>query len=125
MATYLWLIPMPPRTGPRYPVAVSRGQQLCYSDAYARSVEARILALETDPAPSLLLDATVFYPGGGGQPSDTGAITRVADGVTWAVRSARKSDGEIAHELDPEAMASSQAPGIGDQVTAAIDWPRR
>ena len=104
---------------------MSRGQQLCYSDAYARSVEARILALETDLVPSPVLDVTVFYPGGGGQPSDTGAITRVADGVTWAVRSARKADGEIVHELDPEALASAPAPAIGDQVTATIDWPRR
>jgi Ser-tRNA(Ala) deacylase AlaX len=45
---------------------VPRGLQLCYSDAYARSVEARVLAVELEPAASVVLDATVFYPGGGG-----------------------------------------------------------
>ena len=77
-AAYLRLISMPGRTGPRYPSEVPQGLQLCYSDAYASSVEARILRVELEPAPSLVLGATVFYPGGGGQPADTGAITRAA-----------------------------------------------
>jgi len=100
---------------------VPRGQQLCYSDAYARAVEARILAVETEPSPAVVLDSTVFYPGGGGQPPDTGTITRMADGATWPVRSARKVDGEIAHELEPTAALAA----VGDIVTAEIDWPRR
>jgi len=45
---YLRLIPSPRCTGPRYPVAVPRGLQLCYSDAYAWSVEARVLAVDFD-----------------------------------------------------------------------------
>jgi misacylated tRNA(Ala) deacylase len=98
---------------------------VCYSDAYARSVEARILAVELEPAPAVLLDATVFYPGGGGQPADTGAITRADDGATWRVRSARKSDGEIVHDLEPGDLAVHRAPAVGDLVTAEIDWPRR
>jgi misacylated tRNA(Ala) deacylase len=105
---------------------VPRGQQLCYSDAYARSVEARILAIETEPSPAVLLDSTVFYPGGGGQPADAGAISRATDGATWPVRSARKVGGEIIHELEPTAWQSTGAlPAVGDVVTAEIDWPRR
>ena len=100
-----------------------RGQQLCYSDAYARSVEARILAVDLDPTPGIVLDQTVFYPGGGGQPADAGTISRPSDGATWHVRSARKVDGEIAHELDLE--RADQTPAIGDRVRAEIDWPRR
>ena len=111
---------MPGRTGPRYPFGVSRGLQLAYVDAYARSTEARILAVEPDGAPTVLLDRTVFYPGGGGQPPDSGTI-RHADGSTWAVRSARKADGEIVHELEP----SEPLPAVGDEVEVAIDWPRR
>jgi misacylated tRNA(Ala) deacylase len=137
---YLRLIPSPPCTGPRYPVAVSRGLQLCYSDAYARSVEARVLAVEGDEPPVVLLDQTVFYPGGGGQPADVGTLRRATDGLTWAVASARKAEGEIVHELgagemalgaEPPALATElpvvgpEPPAVGDVVTAEIDWERR
>ena len=44
--------------------------QLCYTDAYLRSVEARVIAVDDGgEAPIVVLDRTVFYPGGGGQPS--------------------------------------------------------
>ena len=115
---------MPARTGPRYPFGVSRGLQLAFVDAYARSTDARILAVEVgvEPgdAPTVLLDRTVFYPGGGGQPPDTGTIRR-GDGRTWIVRSARKTDGEIVHELE----LSDALPAVGDDVEADVDWPRR
>ena len=101
------------------------GLQLCYSDAYARLVDARIVAVEPGPAPGVILDATVFYPGGGGQPADTGAISRDADGATWPVRAARKADGEIVHDLDLAVGGSAGGPAVGDQVRAEIDWPRR
>jgi misacylated tRNA(Ala) deacylase len=117
---YVRLIPMPARTGPRYPLAVSRGQQLAYADAYARWSAARVLAVGPADAPRVLLDRTVFYPGGGGQPPDTGTLRR-ADGLAWVVRSARKSDGEIVHELEP----AEALPAVGDDVEVEIDWPRR
>jgi misacylated tRNA(Ala) deacylase len=104
---------------------VPTGLQLCYSDAYARAVQARILAVQLEPTLAVALDATAFYPGGGGQPSDSGTITRPADGAVWPVRSAHKSDGEIVHDLDPGDAALYPAPAVGDIVTADIDWPRR
>ena len=116
---------MPRCTGPRYPAEVPRGLQLCYPDAYARAVEARVLAVEPEPSAGVVLDATVFYPGGGGQPSDTGTISRLADGASWHVRTARKSEGEIVHELELAEGAPDRVPAIGDQVRAEIDWPRR
>ncbi len=78
------------------------GEQICYVDAYARSVEARVAAVETGEATVVVLDRTVFYPGGGGQPSDRGLLLRTSDGRTWTVRAARKVDGEIVHELEPD-----------------------
>jgi misacylated tRNA(Ala) deacylase len=96
---------------------------LCYSDAYARSVEARVVALDgPDDAPLVVLDRTVFYPGGGGQPSDRGLILRASDGRSWTVRSARKAAGDIVHELD---AGSDGPPAIGDVVAVDLDWARR
>jgi misacylated tRNA(Ala) deacylase len=91
--------------------------QLCYTDAYLRSVEARVIE-----APTIVLDRTVFYPGGGGQPSDRGALLRSADGRSWTVRGAKKSGGDIVHELEP---GDGGRPEVGDVVSADLDWARR
>jgi misacylated tRNA(Ala) deacylase len=105
---------------------VSRGRQLCYEDAYLGRVEGRVVAVEPDGGPLVVLDATVFYPGGGGQPSDTGTLTRPADGASWVVRGARKVDGEIAHELAISGPVSADVlPRVGDVLVAEIDWERR
>jgi misacylated tRNA(Ala) deacylase len=100
---------------------VPTGLQLCYSDAYSRGTGARVVALDDAGGPAVVLDRTVFYPGGGGQPADTGTIRREADGITWSVVSARKAQGEIVHDL----AADSEAPRVGDVVHVEIDWPRR
>src|SRR6476619_4185750 len=94
-----------------------QGDQVCYRDAYARELEARVVEVATADggAPLVVLDATVFYPGGGGQPSDVGALLRTADGRRWTVRAARKLGGEIAHELEP-AEGPSGPPVRGDIV---------
>ena len=71
---------------------------------------------------SVVLDATVFYPGGGGQPSDRGLLLRADDGRTWIVRAARKVEGEIVHELEP---SEGDPPAEGDRITVDLDWARR
>jgi misacylated tRNA(Ala) deacylase len=98
------------------------GEQLAYTDAYARSVEARVASVEVGDATLLVLDRTVFYPGGGGQPPDRGLVVRTADGRTWTVRAARKAAGEIVHELEPDA---GEPPVVGDLVQVDLDWVRR
>lgn len=106
-----------------------RGLQLCYTDAYAREADGRVLSVPgTEPAgaPGVVLDRTVFYPGGGGQPADTGTLRRLADGSTWVVRSARKADGEILHEIAISgAVSPDMLPIEGDVLRAEIDWARR
>jgi misacylated tRNA(Ala) deacylase len=98
------------------------GEQLCYTDAYAREVEARIVSVVGDEPTLVVLDRTVFYPGGGGQPSDRGLLLRTADGRSWTVRAARKDGGEIVHELEP---GEGDPPAIGDVVRADLEWARR
>jgi misacylated tRNA(Ala) deacylase len=98
------------------------GEQICYVDAYARSAEARIAAVEVGEAALVVLDRTVFYPGGGGQPSDRGLVIRADDGRSWTVRAARKAGGEIVHELEPD---DGDPPAVGDVVRVDLDWARR
>ena len=99
--------------------------QLCYSEAYARESEARVVAVGAADAPSggslVVLDSTVFYPGGGGQPSDRGMLLRAEDGRTWSVQAARKAGGEIVHELE----AGVEPPRVGDRLRVDLDWARR
>ena len=97
--------------------------QLCYVDAYARRVEGRVVAVdESGEAPLVVLDTTVFYPGGGGQPADRGLLLRATDGRSWTVRAARKSGRDIVHELEP---SGDGPPTAGDVVTVDLDWARR
>ena len=98
------------------------GEQLCYTDAYARSVSATVRHVELGESPLIVLDRTVFYPGGGGQPSDRGLLLRASDGRTWTVRAARKAGGEIAHELVTE---EGDPPAVGDTLEVDLDWARR
>ena len=101
-----------------------RVEELCYRDAYARSLRARVLEVAaTDGPPLVVLDRTAFYPGGGGQPSDRGTILRGVDGRTWVVRAARRLGGEVVHEL--EAPEDGELPRAGDLVAVDLDWARR
>jgi misacylated tRNA(Ala) deacylase len=98
------------------------GEQLAYTDAYARSITATVRHVEGGDAPLIVLDRTIFYPGGGGQPADRGVLLRGADGRTWTVRAARKAGSEIAHELEPD---GGEPPAVGDTLQVDIDWARR
>ena len=100
-------------------------ENLCYTDAYLRMVEATVTAIEPAPedgstGPLVGLDRTVFYPGGGGQPADAGVLIRT-DGSRVTVTGARKTGDEILHLLEPGAAA----PAVGERVSAEIDWERR
>jgi len=94
-------------------------ENLCYSDAYLRQVDAIVVAVEPADG-TAVLDRTVFYPGGGGQPSDRGWL-RAADGRAWEVGSAKKAGDDIAHALD----AVGALPAVDERVEVEIDWARR
>ncbi|MBO1903876.1 alanyl-tRNA editing protein [Microvirga sp. 3-52] len=90
-------------------------------DAYAASCEARVLG--TTPEGGVVLDQTVFYAQGGGQPGDVGAVLR-ANGdrfdITNAVYGADRS--QVVHLVGPEAASRFEA---GETVELQLDWPRR
>jgi misacylated tRNA(Ala) deacylase len=101
-----------------------RVDEVCYRDAYARSLAARVLEVAAaDGPPLVVLDQTAFYPGGGGQPSDRGTILRTADGRSWVVRAARRMGDDIVHEL--EAPEDGELPRAGDLVAVDLEWARR
>lgn len=88
-------------------------------DAYLREAEARVVAFT--PEGGIVLDRTVFYPQGGGQPGDSGTLA--CDGGTLVVANAvyGADKGEIVHLLAPGAMP----PPVGAPVAIALDWERR
>jgi misacylated tRNA(Ala) deacylase len=103
---------------------------ICYRNGYARTVQAVVQAVDTaDGAILVVLDRTVFYPGGGGQPSDRGVFLRASDGRRWAVAGARKSGTEIVHVLQPTdpagAPGDDERPAAGDRLEVDLDWTRR
>ncbi len=87
---------------------------LCYADSYLREFDAEVLATAAN---GVALDRTAFYPGGGGQPCDTGVLT--ADGVAYQVLKVARAQDDLIHELDKE------PPPVGTSVVGVLDWDRR
>ncbi|MHC5654152.1 alanyl-tRNA editing protein [Stappia sp.] len=89
-------------------------------DAYLRSCEAEVTAI-TDRG-AILLDRTVFYATGGGQPGDSGEM-ELADGsrITIATAVYGEDRTQIVH-----VPAEGQAlPAVGDKIVLHLDWARR
>jgi misacylated tRNA(Ala) deacylase len=88
-------------------------------DAYLRTARARVTAVGER---GIELDATIFYPLGGGQPGDSGALVR-ANGERIVIADARK--GETMDSVLHVPAASMPAPDIGETLDLEIDWARR
>jgi misacylated tRNA(Ala) deacylase len=88
-------------------------------DSYLRSCDATVVAIEPN---GIVLDRTVFYPTGGGQPGDSGTLT-TADGRVVQIAEARK--GPAADSVLHIPAQGAQSLDVGDAVTASIDWDRR
>jgi misacylated tRNA(Ala) deacylase len=67
----------------------------------------------------IALDRSAFYPGGGGQPADSGTLT--VNGVQYAVKRAKKSGDLVFHYVEGE----EPLPAAGAMVVGQIDWERR
>jgi misacylated tRNA(Ala) deacylase len=92
-------------------------EQLFREDSYLKECEATVAE---SGGCAIVLDRTVFYAAGGGQPGDTGDI-RWEGGSTRVVDTRYGEDGETRH-LTEEGVA---LPPIGTAVTATLDWNRR
>jgi len=94
--------------------------ELFRDDAYLRECTATVTAV--NGRGGIILDQTVFYPTGGGQPGDSGVL--ILDGGSEVpIATTVKGDGpdEIVH-VPAEGAA---LPAVGTAVVARIDWDRR
>ena len=88
--------------------------ELFLKDAYLQRFEARIVGLSGREA---ILDRTVFYPGGGGQPADKGTLG--IGPVRASVVDARRDGDGVVHVLD------TAIPDTIRQLNGELDWERR
>lgn len=95
-------------------------KQLYLDDSYLKEMDAKILEVKPEGQDRwrLLIDQTVFYPMGGGQPTDQGNFTS----PSWnaPVYMVMNKDGEIWHYVN-----SSVAPVIGTTLHGVLNWDRR
>lgn len=89
-------------------------EEIAARDAYARQIDADVVEVTDD---GLVLDPTVFYARGGGQPGDQGLI-RWPGGEVRVVDTVRK-DGTTVH------LYEGSPPAPGTRVVAEVDWERR
>ncbi len=94
--------------------------ELFREDSYLKECEATVTGV--NDRGGILLDRTVFYPTGGGQPGDSGVL-RLADGGEIRIATTVKGDGEENVIHVPEEGQATPEPGT--KVTAVIDWERR
>ena len=89
---------------------------LFHKDSYLQSTNATVIKIVEDNG--IVLDRTVFYPGGGGQPHDLGVISIGNQNV--AVTKVQNVKGEVIHWVEDNHGITT-----GQSVTAEIDWDRR
>jgi misacylated tRNA(Ala) deacylase len=88
-------------------------------DAYLQRSSARVIAVHPG---GIELDQTIFYPQGGGQLGDSGALLR-ANGERIAITDTRK--GQSVDSVLHIAAAGATAPQVGEMLALEIDWQRR
>ena len=88
------------------------------NDAYETRAEATVVA--HTPEGGIVLDGSLFYATGGGQPGDSGHLEWSENSLKIAT-AVKTLDGDIA--LVPAEAA--RLPDVGTQVTQVLDWDRR
>ncbi|KIN72507.1 alanyl-tRNA editing protein [Sulfitobacter guttiformis] len=87
-------------------------------DPYMREANGRVLAHTEEGG--IILDASVFYPTGGGQPGDSGTLEW--DAKRMVIATAVKGEGETIVLVPSEPVA---LPPIGCHIVQHLDWDRR
>lgn len=88
-------------------------KQIYYQDPYKTELDCQVISVEpSGNLYNIILDQTIFYPEGGGQPSDRGTLK------TAKVEYVRVINGEIIHQAKGELQQ-------GQSVKATLDWNSR
>jgi len=88
---------------------------LYLEDSYQRECDAIVVSVKDGKY--VVLNQTIFYPKGGGQPWDTGKIMKGTE--TYNVVYVGKFSGEISHEVDRTGLKER------DKVHCVLNWERR
>ena len=94
-------------------------EELFREDAYLKTCEAKVIKI--NDLGGIILDRTVFYPTGGGQPGDSGILRSSGNDMMIATTVYDRETGEIVHVPSENQVL----PDVGSMVTAALDWDRR
>jgi len=94
-------------------------EALFRTNPYANAAPAQVVAHAADG--SVILDRSLFYPTGGGQPGDAGWLDWA--GGTLAIASAEKGDGGTIRLIPADPAAA--LPPVGADLRQRLDWPRR
>lgn len=90
-------------------------KMLYLDDSYLKECESTVVSIKESKY--VVLDQTVFYPKGGGQPWDLGKL--VKGDAAYEVVYVGKFSGEVSHEIDKPGLKE------GDRVRCVLDWERR
>ena len=99
-------------------------ERLYSTRQYLQETTATVVDVDRDEG-LVLLDRTVVYPGGGGQPPDTGTL-RVGSGTSedvLQILDARSDARGVWHRV--EQRLEGGPPPVGTAVEVRIDWDRR
>jgi len=91
-------------------------KQLFLEDSYLKEAKAKVIDSNAQEK-WIELDATIFYPEGGGQESDSGFIE--FNGIKSRVKAAKKEAGRIKHFIE------GQLPEKGFEVKLLLEWEKR